>query len=276
MPNKLTVVIDTNVLLVAVSDRSQYHWLFQMIVENKLEVFITNEILSEYAEKILERLDLDSANNALKMLTELENVHQTIVHYNFELIKNDPDDNKFVDCAIAANVDFLITNDKHFNVLKDVAFPKINVMRLEEFEKIIVGEKNFEINFKNYKILADEEGILLFIDGKQDIDMDLGWLREMKSAAITHFSGKFDITKEIIYKIGYAIQKYYPLNEINWVYAFESVEFYYYSEEVYKLERPEGFNDLLLHFELSTEQEIKDGVFRENAISNLKKNNIRF
>lgn len=43
-------------------------------------------------------------------------------------------DRKFVDCAFAGNVDFLVTNDKHFNSLKNLDFPKINVLTIQEFE----------------------------------------------------------------------------------------------------------------------------------------------
>jgi len=53
------------------------------------------------------------------------------------LITQDPDDNKFIDCAFANNCDFLVTNDKHFSVLNNIDFPKINVVNIEEF-KIIV------------------------------------------------------------------------------------------------------------------------------------------
>jgi predicted nucleic acid-binding protein len=53
------------------------------------------------------------------------------------LIYVDEDDNKFVDCAVAANADFILTSDKHFRVLKDIPFPKVKVISLEEFEKLI-------------------------------------------------------------------------------------------------------------------------------------------
>ena len=51
----------------------------------------------------------------------------------WNLIIADPDDNKFVDCAVAANADYIITNDAHFNVLKSTSFPKINILTLQEF-----------------------------------------------------------------------------------------------------------------------------------------------
>lgn len=51
----------------------------------------------------------------------------------------DDDDNKFADCAIAANADYLVTNDKHFNVLKSVAFPKIQIIKIDGFMEILKG-----------------------------------------------------------------------------------------------------------------------------------------
>ena len=47
------------------------------------------------------------------------------------------DDNKFVDCAIAANADYLVTNDRDFSVLKKVEFPKIILIKIDEFIKVL-------------------------------------------------------------------------------------------------------------------------------------------
>lgn len=63
------------------------------------------------------------------------------VYFNWQLITKDPDDDKFVDCAFAGNVDYLITQDKHFNILKRIDFPKINIIRLEDFQEIYFQNK---------------------------------------------------------------------------------------------------------------------------------------
>jgi len=52
-------------------------------------------------------------------------------------MRNDPDDNKFVDMAVSGNADYLLTEDHHFNILKNIKFPKLNVVSLEDFKKII-------------------------------------------------------------------------------------------------------------------------------------------
>ncbi len=58
-------------------------------------------------------------------------------YFAFDLIKIDPDDNKFVDCAIAANADFIVTNDRHFDVLKSIPFPIVKVINIDEFMAIL-------------------------------------------------------------------------------------------------------------------------------------------
>lgn len=77
------------------------------------------------------------AKNVIRTLLLLPNVTKVDAYYNWQLIKHDPDDDKFVDCAVASNANYLVTNDKHFNVLKDVDFPKIWVIDISQFQKII-------------------------------------------------------------------------------------------------------------------------------------------
>ena len=61
------------------------------------------------------------------------NVIRKDPHYTFALIEADKDDNKFVDCAIAANAKCIATEDKHFRVLKNIPFPKVEILGIEEF-----------------------------------------------------------------------------------------------------------------------------------------------
>jgi uncharacterized protein len=136
MASKLKVVIDTNVLLVSVSDRSEWHWLFKAVIEKKIDVFVTAEILNEYEEKITEHWSAEIASVVIRAMLELSNVHFTVIWYRLGLIKQDEDDNKFCDCAFASNADYIITNDKHFKILSSLSFPQIKTIRLEEFKKI--------------------------------------------------------------------------------------------------------------------------------------------
>ena len=77
------------------------------------------------------------AKNVIRTLLLLPNVKYVNVFFHWNLIEADPDDNKFVDCAISANANYIVTEDKHFNVLKSIDFPKVNVINIEYFRKLI-------------------------------------------------------------------------------------------------------------------------------------------
>lgn len=51
------------------------------------------------------------------------------------LIKDDPEDNKFLDCAISARADYIVTNDEH--MLKLSRIPKLSIVKPTEFMRII-------------------------------------------------------------------------------------------------------------------------------------------
>lgn len=87
----------------------------------------------EYEEQLKSRYSSYSINEELMKIIEKQNTDLVIPDFKWNLISADPDDNKFVDCAVAANADFIVTNDAHFNILKTVSFPKVNTISLQEF-----------------------------------------------------------------------------------------------------------------------------------------------
>lgn len=130
-------VIDTNVLLVTISQKSKYHWLYQALIAGEFDLYITNEILMEYEEVIARRWHPEVAKAVVRTLTELQNVHQASISFRMNLIQQDEDDNKFAGCAFANNVHCLVTNDGHFDVLKTISFPRIKVVDIKDFEKLL-------------------------------------------------------------------------------------------------------------------------------------------
>lgn len=133
---KLRVILDTNILLVSISKKSEYYWIFEKLVNEEYDLFISNEILTEYEEILSSKTNLIIKNSVIDLLLIADNVYKTITYFNWNLISSDKDDNKFVDCAIASNADCIVTNDKHFNILKNVQFPTITVLNPEEFNKL--------------------------------------------------------------------------------------------------------------------------------------------
>lgn len=50
--SKLDIVIDTNVLLVSISGKSKYHWIYKALLSGKFNLLLSNDILNEYEEII--------------------------------------------------------------------------------------------------------------------------------------------------------------------------------------------------------------------------------
>jgi putative PIN family toxin of toxin-antitoxin system len=131
------VVIDTNILWVSISSKSSTHWVVQHLLAGTFTLCVTSEILQEYEEIIGQQLGQKVATTFMELLENLNNVEEITRYYSWLLIHQDPDDNKFVDCAIAANAQYLATNDKHFNVVKAIPFPKVNIVNAQEFYDIL-------------------------------------------------------------------------------------------------------------------------------------------
>jgi uncharacterized protein len=133
---RLKTVIDTNVLVSALSSKSVYHWLIDLVINEEIEVYITGEMLLEYEEILKAKYSEAVPSNFLVALKELPNVHSVQVYFKWNLI-SDQDDNKFIDCYVAAGAQYLISHDSHFSILKNIPFPNVNVIKLDEFKTLV-------------------------------------------------------------------------------------------------------------------------------------------
>ena len=133
----MRIVLDTNCLLPAVFPYSIYRWIWEAFRHGDFTLCYTNEIIAEYEELLSSLYPTDITENAMLLLLTSLNVEKINPYYKWNLITTDPDDNKFVDCAINAGADCIVTNDKHFNILKTIDFPKINIIDIDTFKKLI-------------------------------------------------------------------------------------------------------------------------------------------
>lgn len=129
----MRIVFDTNCLVASIPRQSPYRPVYESIRQGKISLAVTTEILGEYAEILSSFYSDTVGQNVLAQLLLLPKTELVTVFYNWLLIGQDPDDNKFADCAIAANVDYLVTNDRHYDVLKKTDFPKVSVIKLDRF-----------------------------------------------------------------------------------------------------------------------------------------------
>ena len=129
----MRVVIDTNVLLMSIPTISEYRPIFQGLIDGKYELALSNEILSEYIEVIQNQSSVAVAKNIAELLLNKKNVIRIEPFFRWNLIAEDYDDNKFVDCAVAANAKHIVSNDRHFRTLKEVDFPPVDVVLADIF-----------------------------------------------------------------------------------------------------------------------------------------------
>ena len=137
MDNPLHIVLDTNALLMSLPRKSPYRPIFDAFLAGKIMFLIDNAILNEYVEIIEQRSDAVVAQNIGELLANSPHVIRPHITTKWLLISQDPDDNKFVDCAVAGGADYLVTNDKHFNILKTIPFPPVNLVNIDSFLAIV-------------------------------------------------------------------------------------------------------------------------------------------
>ena len=119
----MIIALDTNALVQVFGARSPFLALQQAILDGGVTLAFSTAMLLEY-EEVLTRYG-GSARwlrvwQALEMTGQLhDNLRRVEPSYHWRLIAADPDDDKFADCAIAAEAEWIVTEDAHFGALKN-------------------------------------------------------------------------------------------------------------------------------------------------------------
>ena len=133
----MRLVLDTNSLIQCVSRRSRYHDLWLSFIDGRNQLCVTTEILNEYVEILQRETTENFASIMLEVILNNPNTLFINIFYKFNLIIADPDDNKFIDCAIAAQAKYIVTEDHHYDVLRDLEFPKVDIIGLDDAMRMI-------------------------------------------------------------------------------------------------------------------------------------------
>jgi putative PIN family toxin of toxin-antitoxin system len=134
----MRIVLDTNCLLVSVQEYSDYFWLWKAFCDREFVLCYTDEILNEYQEVLTHYYSAALAKYVIDAILNAPHAERITVYYKWNLIAADPDDNKFSDCAVSANARYIVSNDKHFNILKQIDFPKINIIDINAFKSVLI------------------------------------------------------------------------------------------------------------------------------------------
>ena len=122
----MTVCLDTNVLIQMFGGQARWKPLRDALFLGRLEWAISTSIMMEYEEIVCERMGARRWAQVAAFVDFLAEVRGTLRQvepsFQFRVIFHDADDNKFTDCAIAAQADFVITEDGHFAPLENAGY----------------------------------------------------------------------------------------------------------------------------------------------------------
>jgi putative PIN family toxin of toxin-antitoxin system len=131
----VTVCLDTNVLLQARSAKHRFAVILDAFTFGTMRWAVSPSVMDEYCEIITQKCGavawrmMDAYFEILERRNIVVPVHP---HYQFQVITDDSDDNKFTDCAITAHADYIITSDRHFAPLANAGY-KPQPITPEEF-----------------------------------------------------------------------------------------------------------------------------------------------
>ena len=111
-------MLDTNCLLMSIPRKSPYHQILLDFLVGKYLLCVSNEVVLEYEEILTRKVGSLVANNIINAILASSNTIFINPQKRYQLIKADPDDNKFVDCAISANAKYIVSQDHHYDVIR--------------------------------------------------------------------------------------------------------------------------------------------------------------
>ncbi len=130
----IRAVIDTNVLVSAmISDAGNEALLVMAVNQGLVAPCLSAEILEEYREVLLRPrfgFPADEVEALLDMVRSRGSVHDPVPIVR---LSPDPDDDKFIACAVAAKADYLVTgNKRHFPQIQPASAKVVNAGELLE------------------------------------------------------------------------------------------------------------------------------------------------
>ena len=133
--NKTIIVFDTNIFISAVFWEGKPYIVVKKAINQEIIVFISNYIIEEIRKVLvrdfnLEKQEIDDIVNAVLYFTHLIEPKESL-----QVIKDDPKDDKILDCALSCNADFIVSQDNHLLNLK--SFRNIKIAPPEEFLKTL-------------------------------------------------------------------------------------------------------------------------------------------
>lgn len=134
----MKAVLDTNVLISAVITSGVSHQVLVKAFEGEYELLVSADTIQEFRDTLLKYPEKFQISQ-----DEVETEVETIEYYgtfvapnrDIQAVEDDPDDDKFLEAAVTADADYIVSGDSHLQDLD--TFQGINIVNPQEFIEIL-------------------------------------------------------------------------------------------------------------------------------------------
>jgi uncharacterized protein len=135
--NKTKVTLDTNVLVSGLGWKGNPHKILKKVIKGEIELFTSLEQFEELSRVLDYRkfeFTEEQKDRFKSLVSSISIFVETAATKKLDLIKEDPVDNRILECALTAEVDFIISGDEH--LLSIGRFGRIEIITASEFLKL--------------------------------------------------------------------------------------------------------------------------------------------
>jgi len=129
----LRVVVDTNVYISAIFWGGKPRHVIDLGRDGTIQIFTSEDIEQEILDKLMTKFGLN-LDDAGRVMADFSTFTKPIrVSRRIHVVKDDPDDDKFIECAVECGAKFIVSDDKH--LLKMKKYKGIDIVNAATFLK---------------------------------------------------------------------------------------------------------------------------------------------
>jgi putative PIN family toxin of toxin-antitoxin system len=130
----LRVVVDTNVYISAIFWGGKPRHVIDLGRDGKIQIFTSEDIEQEILDKLMTKFGLNSDDAGMVMADFSTFTKPIRISRRIHVVKDDPDDDKFIECAMECDAEFIISGDKHLLNMKK--YEGIDIINAATFTKL--------------------------------------------------------------------------------------------------------------------------------------------
>lgn len=134
----IKVVFDTNILFSGTGWLGSPFHCLQLARQGKVTLLICREILAEYHEKLQSKLGV-TPMQATRAVAEILSFSTLIeINRSLQVIADDPDDDKVIECAMTGEAGYIVSGDRH--LLEMGEYKGIPIVRASAFVRMMAEQ----------------------------------------------------------------------------------------------------------------------------------------